>query len=281
MKGHKYTLRTLAREIMMVIAAAAYGGPFYMLVVMSLQSKEGVQHTPFAPPISDPHWENFSTAWTTGGAAGGMGAAFLDTVIITLGSVITLVIVSALCGYVLARRSSRLSNALYLLFVLGLAIPGSLALIPLYVVMRDLGLLGTYQGMILLNTAILTPFAVFLYTGFIRALPREFEEAAQMDGAGLVGTVFRVVLPLLRPITATVAMLAGLIVWNEYFLALVFLAGSPIANLPLQLNAFVNDYYTDWNLVMAGAAICIIPVLIVFLALQKQFMKGFAGGIRG
>jgi raffinose/stachyose/melibiose transport system permease protein len=265
----------------MIVVAAAYGGPFYMLIVMSLQSKDGIQHNPFKPPVLHPHWENFRIAWSTGGAAGGMGPAFLDSVIITLGSVVTLVVVSALTGYVLARRVSRLSNALYLMFVLGVTIPSTLGLVPVYVVMRNLGLLGTYQGMILLNTAGLAPFAVFLYTGFIRALPRDFEEAAQIDGAGLFGTLIRVVMPLLRPITATVAMLTGLIVWNEYFLALVFLAGSDIANLPLQLNAFVNDYYTDWNLVMAGASICILPVLIVFLVAQKQFMKGFAGGIRG
>jgi len=281
MSGRRYTVRSLGRELVMIVLAAAYGGPFYMLVVMSLQSKDDVQQTPFAPPIDDPQWDNYATAWTTGGAAGGMGPAFVDTVIITLGSVLCLIVVSALTGYVLARRTSRLSNALYLLFVLGVTIPSTLGLVPIYVVMRNLGLLGTYQGMILLNTAMLTPFAVFLYTGFIRALPREFEEAAQMDGAGMFGTLVRVVLPLLRPITATVAMLTGLIVWNEYFLAIVFLAGSEIANLPLQLNAFVNDYYTDWNLVMAGAAICILPVLVVFLALQKQFMKGFAGGLRG
>ena len=108
--------------------------------------------------------------------------------------------------------------------MLGIILPFQLALIPLFVAMLHLGLVGNYLGMIVLNTGLLMPLTVFLYTGFIRALPRDYEEAARVDGAGILRTyAARVVLPLLRPITATVAVLVGLIVWNEYFVTLIFL----------------------------------------------------------
>ena len=114
--------------------------------------------------------------------------------------------------------------------MLGIILPFQLAIIPLYVGMRHLGLVGSYLGMIVLNVGLLMPLTVFLYTGFIRALPRDYEEAARVDGAGILLTFRRVVFPLLWPVTATVAVLVGIIVWNEFFIALIFLSGSRCAD---------------------------------------------------
>ena len=144
----------------------------------------------------------------------------------------------SLCAYTIARRKGRLSNVVYILFVVGIILPFQLAIIPLFVAMLHLGLVGNYAGMILLNVGLLMPLTVFLYTGFIRALPRDYEEAARVDGAGILRTYARVVFPLLWPITGTVAVLVGIIVWNEFFVALIFLAGSHYetrAGRPLRL----------------------------------------------
>jgi raffinose/stachyose/melibiose transport system permease protein len=121
---------------------------------------------------------------------------------------------------------------------------------------------------------------VFLYTGFIRALPPDYEEAAWVDGAGLLLTYFRVVLPLLLTITATVAVLTGLIVWNEYFIALIFLLGSHAQTLPVALSSYRGDV-PSWNLLFAGIAFAITPVLRFFLFAQRHLIRGFTAGVKG
>ena len=143
-------------------------------------------------------------------ASAGLGPALESSLIITVSSVVALIVLGSLCAYTIARRIGRLSNLVYVAFVVGIILPFQLAIIPLYSAMRHLGLVGTYLGMIVLNIGLLMPLTVFLYTGFIRALPRDYEEAAQVDGAGVLRTYARVVFPLLRPITATVAVLIGI-----------------------------------------------------------------------
>ena len=187
----------------------------------------------------------------------------------------------SLCAYTIARRRGRLSNLVYLAFVLGIILPFQLAIIPLFVAMRDVGLVGNYLGMIVLNIGLLMPLTVFLYTGFIRALPRDYEEAARVDGAGILRTYARVVFPLLWPVTATVAVLIGIIVWNEFFIALVFLFGSDAQTLPVALYAFVGEYVTRWNLVFAGIAITIAPILAFYLFAQRLPDPWVLGGREG
>lgn len=264
----------------MVLLAVIFALPFYLLIEISLKSTNDFNESPLTP-LFDVEWGNYAQAWTSGGVTGGMGRALFNSAVMTVASVACLVLVAALTSYVLARRTSLLSRGLYVLFVVGFIMPATLGLVPVYVAMRAFGLLATYHGMVILHTAGILPFAVFLYTGFIRALPTEYEEAAQVDGAGLFRTFFRVVVPLLRPITTTVAMLAGLIVWNDFFLALIFMSGTPIATLPLALNTFVNENYTQWNIIFAGATIAIMPMLCIFFIAQRRFVRGFAGGIRG
>jgi raffinose/stachyose/melibiose transport system permease protein len=147
--------------------------------------------------------------------------------------------------------------------------------------MRHLGLVGNYTGFILLNVGLHIPFVVFLYTGFIRALPRDYEEAARIDGAGILRTYGQVVFPLLLPITATVAVLVGISVWNEFFVALVFLAGSHIETLPVALNLLNGDYTARWNLIFAGVTIVIAPILALYLFAQRHLIRSFTAGAKG
>ena len=135
--------------------------------------------------------------------------------------------------------------------------------------------------MILLWVGIATPVSVFLYTGFIRALPPDYEEAARVDGASTLRTFVRVVFPLLRPVTATVAILTGLFVWNDFFVSLIFLSGSDRQTLPVQIYSFVGEFATQWNLVFAAIVIALIPVMLFFIVAQRQLIRGFSGGIRG
>ena len=217
----RYTRRTLLRELALILVAVVYCLPFYLLIALALETTEQTLKAPLSLPWP-PQFGNFSEAWSTGGQDG-LRPALVSSLIITVSSVVGLIVLGSLCAYTIARRPGLLSNVVYVLFVVGIILPFQLALIPLFVAMRHLGLVGNYLGMIVLNIGLLMPLTVFLYTGFIRALPRDYEEAARVDGAGILRIYAKVVFPLLWPITATVAVLVGITIWNEFFVALIFL----------------------------------------------------------
>jgi raffinose/stachyose/melibiose transport system permease protein len=274
----RYTSRTFSRELLLILIAAVWWVPFYFLVIVSLKpSSELITH-PFSFPQ---HLEfgNYSSAWA-GVAGQTLGSALVSSLIITVGCVIALIAIGSVCAYAIARREGRLGTGLYLLFVLGIIIPFQLGIIPAYVTLRKLGLGGTYPGMILLYTGLMMPLAVFLYTGFVRQLPRDYEEAAYVDGASRLRTFVRVVFPLLRPVTATVAVLTSVIVWNDFFVQLIFLSGSPRQTLPVMIYSFVGQYASQWNLIFAAVVVTIAPVLAFYIFAQRQLIRGFSGGIK-
>jgi len=275
----RYRRRTLVRELSLILLAIVFCLPFYLLISIALETTAQTVRTPLSFPWP-PHWGNFSQAWNTGGQAG-LAGGLESSLIITIASVVGLIALGSLGAYTIARRRGKLSDVVYILFVLGIILPFQLAIIPLFVAMRHLGLVGNYAGMIVLNIGLLMPLTVFLYTGFIRALPRDYEEAARVDGAGILRTYARVVFPLLRPITGTVAVLIGIIVWNEFFVALIFLAGSRYRTLPVAVYSFAGDYAARWNLILAGVAIAIAPILAFYLFAQRQLVRGFSAGIKG
>jgi raffinose/stachyose/melibiose transport system permease protein len=263
----------------MIAVAVVFFLPFYLLIGISLKSLAGAYVSPLSFP-THLHFENYSQAWSSG-QNGGLAHAMENSAIITIGSLIGLIVLGALAAYALARRTSKLSTGMYLMIVLGIVVPIQLAILPLYSAMRNLHLLGSYLGMILLYTGLFMPLSVFLYTGFIRAMPKEFEEAAEIDGAGFFRMFTRVILPLLRPVTATVALLTGLAVWNDFFVSLIFLSGSNHVTVPVELYSSAEQNIQQWNVVFAGVVIAIAPVLILFIFAQRFFVRGFGGGLRG
>ena len=274
----RYTRRTLAGELALVLAAVVFCLPFYLLVGAALDTTAQASKTPLVFPWP-PHFGNFGQAWSKGGQ-GGLGHPLEASLIITVSSVAGLVVLGSLCAYTLARRTGRLSRALYLAFVLGILLPGAVATVPIYVAMRQLGLVGNYLGIIVLNIGLSMPFTVFVYTSFIRALPRDYEEAARVDGASTLLTWRRVVLPQLLPITATIAILLGVTIWNEFFIALIYLSGSRIETLPVALYTHFGDYGSQ-TVLFAGVAITVAPALAFYLFAQRRLIRGIATGIKG
>ena len=205
----------------------------------------------------------------------------MNSVIITAGSIVGLVLLGALTGYVIARSARRWSKAVYYLFLIAIVLPTQLGTVPLYIGARTIGLTGTLWGMIILFVAMMLPLAIFLYAGFFRGLGTEYEEAATIDGASRTQIFFRIVLPLMAPATGTVAILTGLIVWNDFFTALIFLGGSANQTLPVAMYYFIGSLVSQWNKVFAIVLISMIPILVFYLFAQKQFIRGFAGGLKG
>lgn len=272
---HRYTWRTGILEVFLIGAALLFLVPIVGLVNVAFKAPA---NTSTALQFSGPYTlDNFVQAWTEGM----LGAALLNSTLITVASVLILVVVGSMVSYLVARRTERWSKGLFLVFLLGLVVPGQLSLLPLYQTMVDIRLVGTIPGIVLLNVGAGLPFTVFLFTTFLRDLPRDYEEAAMIDGAGPVRTFALVVFPLLRPIVGTVVILNAISTWNSFFVPLLYLAGTGLETVPVRLYGFVGQYTSNWPVIFAGLMITILPVLVAFFFLQRSVMQGFSGGVKG
>ena len=272
---NRYRRRTFGLELAMVAVALVIGFPVYVLVNLAVRAPSDTS-SPIRPTTS-PTLDNFTQAWQQGA----LGGALVNSVLVTVGSVVIVVAVSSLAAYPLARVAARWSRGLFLLVMLGLVLPFQLAALPLYQTMRDLGLLGTPWSLILFYSGLLVPFTTFLYVGFLRALPRDFEDAALIDGCTPLAAFRRVVFPMLKPVTVTALVLDAVAVWNDFFTPLLYLSGSAQQTMPVAISGFVGQFITDWNLIFAALVISILPVLAVYFALQRSIINGFAGGLKG
>ncbi len=275
----RYTKATAVREFVVWVFALLTLLPFYFLVITALKPQEELLTTGTSAPPSRPTVENFAEVLTGGGDSNILLGLF-HSVVITLGSIAGMVLLGSLAAYVLVRSTARWGTITFYLFLIAIILPTQLGLIPLYIGARTLGLTGSIWGMIVLYVGTLMPLAVFLYAGFFRNLPRDYEEAAAIDGASPGRVFFRIVLPLMAPATGTVAILTGLIVWNDFFSALIFLGGSDVQTLTVSMYYYVGSLVSAWNKIFAIVIISMVPILAFYLFAQKKFIQGFAGGIK-
>jgi raffinose/stachyose/melibiose transport system permease protein len=278
----RYSKRTLVLEIVTILGAVVLLAPFWVLIMGAFKTGDQVLTTSsFAPP-THPTLSNFTTLLSPSGSQNGnIWDGLLSSVIITAGSIIALVILGSLTAYVLARSTRAWSNRVYYVFLGAIVLPTQLGTLPLYIGARHLALVGNPWGMILIYTGFLMPLSVFLYAGFYRRLPRDYEEAASIDGASRFKVFIRVVFPLMAPATGSVAILAGLIVWNDFFSALIFLNGSRWQTLPVVMYNYVGALVSQWNLVFAVVIISMVPILVFYVFTQKRFIQAYAGGLKG
>ncbi|WP_342373085.1 carbohydrate ABC transporter permease [Propioniciclava soli] len=272
---YRYTWRTAILEAVMILTALIFLFPIYVLFSLAFKAP-GDPSSLIAPP-AQPTFANFIDAWNQGGLGGGLVNSFIVTSI----TVVLVVIISAAAAYPLSRAGARWSNVAYFGFLAGLLLPAQLGLLPLYQTIRDLGLLGSLAGVILVNVGGSMPFSIFLYAGFLRALPTEFEEAAAIDGASPFRTFWSVVFPLMRPITGTLAVLTAVATWNDFLTPLLYLSGSDQQTITVAVYGFVGQFGAQWNLIFAGIVISILPILITYFLMQRSIIQGFAGGLKG
>ncbi|MFD5748847.1 carbohydrate ABC transporter permease [Streptomyces sp. NPDC127033] len=265
-----------ALELVMIAVAVVFLFPVYALVTLAMKDPRQIAESPLSPP-APPTFANFGDAWSSAS----LGPALVSSALITTVSLLLLIVLGSTGAYYLARRARGLGYGLYVLFLLGIVLPFQLGMIPLYKLVDSLGWLGTYQGMVLFYTGIQLPFTVFLYTGFIRALPADYAQAALIDGCDHRQAFTRIVFPLLRPITGTVIILNAVFIWNDFFTPLLYLGGSGKETVPVGVFSFVGQYVSDYGLVFAGLVLAALPILIVFLLLQRYVIKGFASGLKG
>ncbi|WP_216843580.1 carbohydrate ABC transporter permease [Phytoactinopolyspora alkaliphila] len=276
MRRSAYSARTGLTELVMITAAVAFVFPVYILVNISLKNPSEISETPIGLP-STLYTDNYNRAWE----AASLGQALINSTVITTLSLLLLVILGSMAAYGLVRGTRRINGILLMLFLLGIMIPLQLGMVPLYEFMRDLGLLQTYTSLIVFHTGTLLPVTIFLYSGFIRAQSASYEEAARMDGASSMQAFWKIVFPLLRPITGTVIIINAIHVWNDFLTPLLYLGGSQFQTLPVAIFAFQGEYATSWGLIFAGLVVAILPILIIYFLLQKYIIQGFASGVKG
>ncbi len=276
----RYTKLSFAREVIFWLVAIVYLAPFYFLVTIALKDDSEVFSTSkLAPPMA-PTLDNFLTVLSAQGQSNVI-LGLVNSVLITGGSIVMMVLLGSLTGYVIARSTRRWSTLVYYLFLVAIVLPTQLGTVPLYIGARTIGLTGSVWGMIILYSGMLMPLAIFLYAGFFRSLGTEYEEAAAIDGASRTQIFFRIVFPLMAPANGTVAILAGLIVWNDFFTSLIFLGGSASQTLPVAMYYYIGSLVSAWNQIFAIVIISMIPILAFYLFAQKKFIQGFAGGLKG
>lgn len=272
---NRYTRRTLALELVLILVAALFMIPFVVLLSVALRDPEAARgFLGFTWPLK---FGNLTQAWTESA----MGPSLVNSAVITGVSVALIVTVASTAAYTLTRRTAHWSRGVFYLFLAGFLFPGQLAMVPLYLSFARLGLVGSPVPVILINVAGFLPFSIFLYCAFLRDMPRDYEEAAELDGASPERTFLTVVFPLLRPITGTVVILCALSIWNDFFTPLLYLSGSASSTAPLSVYAFVGQYGANWPLVFSALIISVLPILVAYFLMQRFIIKGFASGLKG
>lgn len=248
--------------------------PLLVMVSNSFRSTQELFTDPLGLPLS-PTVSGYVKAWTDASFA----TYFVNSLFVTLAAVILSTSLSLLAAYALARWNFRGSTALEAVFLSGLMIPVMLAILPMFYLMDDLGLVDSEWSLILIYAANGVPFSIFIFAAFFRQLPVELEEAARIDGAGPFTTFWRVMLPLVRPAVATVVVFRVVPIWNDFIFPLVLLRSTEKYTLPVGLTTFFGEFSTDWSSLFAGLVIATIPLVVLFILATKQIVSGLTAGI--
>ncbi|WP_057913596.1 carbohydrate ABC transporter permease [Peribacillus muralis] len=271
--GNRYTGRTFIVEILAIVLGLVFLVPFYYLVSNSLKSfAEILSNTSALPSVLQ--FQNYVNAYHQMNFL----KAFSNSLLITVVSSIVLVFFCSMAAYMLVRTKKKISNIIFMMFVAAMVIPFQSIMIPLVKVTGNLGMINSVWGLVIMYLGFGSGMTIFLYHGFIKGIPVELEEAATIDGCSRLGVFWRIVFPLLKPITVTVIILNSLWIWNDFLLPSLVLQDPELKTIPLATFSFFGQYTKQWDLALAGLMLSIIPLLIFFFAMQKHIVKGITSG---
>jgi raffinose/stachyose/melibiose transport system permease protein len=201
-----------------------------------------------------------------------------NSLIVTASSIALILILGTMAAYAIARYEFRGSGFILLFFLAGLTLPLKLAIIPLFIQMRDFGLIDSRLSLIFIYVATGLPTTVFILTGFIRSLPNELEDAARMDGASEARIMWCIMLPLVRPAMVIAAIQNVVPIWNDFFFPLIFIQNNNLKTLPQGLTTFMGEFGTDWGVLFSGLTLSALPIILLYIALSRQFTNGMTAG---
>lgn len=270
-------LREIVTTIILTPLALIWIYPFLWMVSAALKTNDEIfrSGTNLLPKALT--FENFERAWVQAN----IGLYFLNTVVIAAGSVLLVLATTSTMGYVLGRYRFPGRRLVVGVFVATVFLPKGYTIIPIFDLILGLGLNGTLTGVILAQSGGAHIIFILLFAGYFGQLPKELEEAAIVDGAGFLRVFLQIMLPLSKPVIATVVIMQLIASWNDFLLPLVLTLPAPeLRTLSVGMYAFRGEYYIDWSGMAAAATISIIPIIMVFLAMQRYFIEGIAGAVK-
>lgn len=262
-------------EILLILLALVIVVPLLLMFLGSFMNSVEVMQFRIQLPEK---WQfsNYLTVFEKGG----LGRAFLNGIVITVISCLVNIVTSSAAAFILARRESKLSNFLYLFFFMGLIAP--MSTITTIRVVQWFGFYGSITSVVFVYAALNTAFSIFLYTGFVKSLPKALDEAAFIEGANIFQVYLKIVTPLLLPVNATVAIMVFMGVWNDISIPLYFLPDSSKWTMPLSVYNFYGMYSREWNLIFADLVLTSLPVIILYVFAQRFIVSGMtAGAMKG
>jgi raffinose/stachyose/melibiose transport system permease protein len=271
-EGKRYSPGLFTAEIVGILIALLFLSPFYFLLVNSFKSLKEILLNAASLPEQFT-LNNFRLAWK----AIEFPIVFMHSLVITLLSVTGLVIVSSMSAYRILRRPTVFNRLLLTIFIAAMIIPFQSVMLPLMKITALFHLRGEVYGLVICYLGFGISLSLFLFHGFIKSVPREVEEAAIVDGCSPYGVFWKIVFPLLKPITATVMILNVLWIWNDYLLP-VLVVNKNYTTIPLSIQLFFGQYTRKWDLAMAALTLSTIPIVLFFLSLQKYIVAGITSG---
>jgi raffinose/stachyose/melibiose transport system permease protein len=249
-------------------------GPFFWLITSSLKTEAEIgAGNPFAMP-NMLMWQNYIDAWNVGGFADLIGNSLMN-----VAGVVTLSLLTCVpAGYALSKIDFPGREWVFYAFIFGLTIPVQAIIIPLYQLLANLGLINSLAGVVLAQVSSAIPFGIFLMRSFFKGVPNDLAEAARMDGASHYQILTTIFLPLSMPAVQALVIISALSTWNDFFLPLVVLISADVQTLPLGLVRFASTYTTQYRLVFSGTVISFLPVIILFILVQRRFTEGLTQG---
>lgn len=252
--------------------------PFIYMISSSLKGPVYVFEYPprFIP--AEPTFDNFITAWTSKR----FDRYFLNSLMVTASTTLLVVLLSSMMAFAFARFNFIFKKPLYYSIMIFMMLPAMILIVPQFILASKLNLLNSLPGLVLVYVALNLPLNTFLLTGFLKQVPKELEEAARIDGASSWAIYWKIMLPLSKPALATAAIFSSLGAWDEYVWALTVLNDPVKRTLPVGIAAFHGVFYSDWGLIFAASLIAIVPIITLFVLLQRYFIKGtISGAIKG
>jgi len=270
----KYRLGSILLQVLITIVAIAYLIPSLIVFLYALKSQ---QETSKSFPLSLPNhieWTNFSKALE----ALNFWRSFGNTALLTVCSVVLIILLSSMAAYAISRGATKFFNSTYVFFIAGILIPYQVIFVPMFTLGSNLGFINNFVGVIFLYVATNLPFAVFVTTGFMKTIPKEVEEAAAIDGCSVLRTFWLIVMPMLKPVAAALTIILSLQIWNDYLMPLLFLSENNLKTLTVMQSQLFSAFSTDFNSGFAGIILSSLPILFLFIFMQKHFVKGITLG---
>ena len=260
-------------HLLMAVYVVLIFYPLFNMVVSSLKTTREIFANPFGLP-EELLFENYKTVWVVRG----FGVYFKNSVIVTFIAMVFVILFGSMASYGVSRYKYKLRTWIYMLFLSGIMLPLKIAIIPLFLLIKNLGLMDKHISIIMIFIAMGLPSTVFILSGFMKTIPLDLEYAARIDGCNDWAIYRRIVMPITKSAIALVTIYNAVPIWNDFFFPLVFIQSNRLKTLPVGLSTFFGQFSTNWSLLFTGLSIAIVPMLLLYVFMAKYFIRGMTAG---